>query len=1441
MAKKVLSVLLAAVLIFSAIPLSGVSEYLKGVDLGSIALKASAAGIITDTISGQEAIVAAMNSVIEELNRKLVTPYVFTVNGKNCYTSGHTCSNCSVYGMFDYLGESSLKNQTGYGYSCNGFARYMGVKVFGTTHNTSDSSDLGNGSKKSSYSTLRTGDIFGVNRGNNNWHWMVFVRAADDGVDVLDCNANADMRIRYHRLAYTNSMLNGPITAWRYTDAQRKPVIDKYSGPSHTHSYVIEYEAAHPHKQYRKCYGCGDYSYTGVTRTVSNCTICNPPTTVLSRNTTYTANISSGGTIKYYTFTPPISGKYVIYSTASSSDIDACVSLYNSSGTEIASDDDSNGNRQFLLAYNLTADTTYKYAIKLYSSSATGNIPFTFGDVYTITYNANGGSGAPASQEKYYGKNLTLSSTMPTRSGYTFRGWATSSTSTYASYSAGSTFSNDYSSWLYAVWEPSATSLSVNSTYTANISSAGETKYYTFTPSTSGKYVIYATGSADSYVTLYNASGSEIAHDDDGYGSNNQFLLAYNLTAGTTYKYGIKFYSSSATGSIPFTLGNVYTVSYNANGGTGAPASQEKYYGKNLTLSSTTPTRSGYTFKGWATSNSAASANYSAGSTYSSNSSVTLYAVWEAIPVSLSVNSNYSANISTNGETKYYTFTPSLSGKYVIYSTGTVDSYVTLYNASGSEIAHDDDGYGSNNQFQLVYNLTAGTTYKYGIKFYSSSATGSIPFTFGNVYTVSYNANGGTGAPASQEKYYGKSLTLSSTTPTRSGYTFKGWATSSSAASANYSAGGTYTANASVTLYAVWTSAHTHSYTSAITTEATCTTDGLKTYRCSCGNTYTETITKLGHSYSTEWFIDKEPTCTEDGLKTHHCIRCSSRSGATKIPATGEHSFGAWVTDKAATCTEDGSKHRTCSVCKTTETRAVTKLGHNYSTEWTVDKQPTCTESGLKTHHCTRCSSRSGATAVPATGHSFGAWVTDKAATCTQDGTKHRVCSVCKATETAATAKLGHNYSTAWTVDKSAACGTAGSKSHHCTRCSAKTDITAIPATGAHTYGAWIVEKEPTAAEGGTRYKVCSSCGNRVTESTERLAPGKTELAGIANAATGVLLSWNAVDGADSYTVYRKAGTTSGWSSIKTVSGSETSFTDTSVISGNDYTYTVKASNAAGAGGFDKTGLSIKYLAQPAVAAANKNGYVNITWNKITGANGYIVYGRAAGDTAWTRLATVKGNATVTYADKTAKSGIAYRYTVRAYNGSYRSSFCVGAVTRYLSQPTVSAANANGNVTVKWSWVTGAKGYYVYRKAGSATSWTKIATVTSASTYADKNVTSGTAYKYTVKAYNGAYSSTYCAGAVTRYLTAGKISSAVSGTTGITVKWGKVTGAQGYNLYRKVGTGSWVKIAAVSGNTNVAYLDKSAVKGTTYTYCVRPYNGNYAGTYANTVNCKDKY
>ncbi len=223
------------------------------------------------------------------------------------------------------------------------------------------------------------------------------------------------------------------------------------------------------------------------------------------------------------------------------------------------------------------------------------------------------------------------------------------------------------------------------------------------------------------------------------------------------------------------------TVSYNANGGTGAPSSQTKYFNENLTLSSTKPTRSGYTFLGWSTSSTATSATYSAGSSFTTNANTTLYAVWkqDVKTYTISYDANGGSGAPANQTIEYGSCvllaltTPTRNGYTFLgwseSSTATTPTYV------------NGDFYCDAEKSVILYAVWAP-----------------------NTYTISYNSNGGIGAPSSQTKYHDSTLTLSSAIPTRSGYTFLGWSTSSTATSATYQPGASFTTNANTTLYAVW-------------------------------------------------------------------------------------------------------------------------------------------------------------------------------------------------------------------------------------------------------------------------------------------------------------------------------------------------------------------------------------------------------------------------------------------------------------------------------------------------------------------------------------------------------------------------------------------------------------------------------------------------------------
>ncbi|MCC8182130.1 MAG: hypothetical protein LIO45_04010 [Clostridiales bacterium] len=187
-----------------------------------------------------------------------------------------------------------------------------------------------------------------------------------------------------------------------------------------------------------------------------------------------------------------------------------------------------------------------------------------------------------------------------------------------------------------------------------------------------------------------------------------------------------------------------------------------------------------------------------------------------------------------------------------------------------------------------------------------------------------------------------------------------------------------------------------------------------------------------------------------------------------------------------------------------------------------------------------------------------------------------------------------------------------------------------------------------------------------------------------------------------------------------------------------------------------------------------------------------------------------------------------YYYTVRAYttlNGTtclsgYNSS---GVVYHYLATPKLSSVStASAGLKVSWSSVSGATKYYVYRKTSNSSGWTKMATVTGATTWTDTTAKSGTVYIYTVRAGSANGTSWYdTAGVSGVWLSTPTLSSASSTSTGVKVQWEAVSGAAGYRVYRKTAGGHWKTLATVTGTS---YTDTSLTAyDTNYYYTVRAY------------------
>ena len=362
----------------------------------------------------------------------------------------------------------------------------------------------------------------------------------------------------------------------------------------------------------------------------------------------------------------------------------------------------------------------------------------------------------------------------------------------------------------------------------------------------------------------------------------------------------------------------------------------------------------------------------------------------------------------------------------------------------------------------------------------------------------------------------------------------------------------------------------------------------------------------------------------------------------------------------------------------------------------------------------------------------------------------------------------------------------------------------------------------------------------------------------VANASNGVNVKWTKVSVADKYLVYRSTLQNDMWSSWETlgsIASTKVSYIDSTAQKGVTYRYAVSAVVDDVETGY-KTSASIQVtssqitLGVPVVKVANASNGVKVTWNKITGATGYKVYRSQYSNgkwSSWKGMKTINNGSTVTWTDTSAKSGVKYKYTVKAVSGTNSSAYESSSSLLYLAQPTVKIANASTGVKVSWNKITGATGYKVYRSVysnGKWSGWKSVKTIDKGSTvsWTDKSAKSGVKYKYTVKVVNGSTASTYKASSSLLYLAQPTVTvKAVS--TGVKVAWTQSSGATEYKIYRSeynAKTKKWSgwKSIKTAKSTSKSYTDKSAKKGVKYKYTVKAVNGKVASTYKASSSVK---
>lgn len=411
---------------------------------------------------------------------------------------------------------------------------------------------------------------------------------------------------------------------------------------------------------------------------------------------------------------------------------------------------------------------------------------------YSVKFDAKGGSGAPGTQYVLQGAtSLKLSATKPVRKGYTFCGWSTSSSALSASYMPGKTYSIKKSITLYAVWK------TCKHSYSGGICSSCKYEYPLKQTAYSGTFVVTNDNGAPAWSRPYSVNSKKVKI----YDKNTALTIVAKVTNVDSKGKADNVWYKLSDGNWVFS-GNVtkrYTVKYDANGGKTPPSKQYFLSGKSVTISKTKPSRSGYIFKGWATSSGSSWVSYEGGDKYSKNKDLTLYAVWKKC--------SHKYNSSGVCDTCKYKFKITVdtkfTGSYVITSKDGAVIRNTPYNTSGSAVKTAKQntlltvvGKAANAHKNVWYKLSDGNW------IFSENVSAG--------YKVTYHANGGKGAPAATGYPAGK-LRISSTKPTRSGYVFMGWATTKTATTASCHAGDLCNVKKNLTLFAVWKKC-THNY-----------------------------------------------------------------------------------------------------------------------------------------------------------------------------------------------------------------------------------------------------------------------------------------------------------------------------------------------------------------------------------------------------------------------------------------------------------------------------------------------------------------------------------------------------------------------------------------------------------------------------------------------------
>lgn len=367
---------------------------------------------------------------------------------------GKTCINRGYCGGSDGQGCSCTCGayyEDGYqrAWQCMGFAYKMGFEVFGSKFFSGS-----NWEKVYSLGTVYAGDILRI---NNDIHSIFVIKVEGNTIYYADCNATGPCQVNWEGKTTYSDVASRFTYKWHHKGNTLTGVNSGNSGNTSYSSVSTGYYTLTNVSSGKLLDVAGGVDADSTN--IQGGDWWNP-----SNQRLYISPATTGYKIK------PVCSTRLVNAWGDNPGNGANVNLYkdcNESSQWWLFEKVSNG-YVLHLAYNPSLVLTYwvssnNVAVATYSAGDTRQIwTLDPSNVYTISYNANGGSGAPAAQTKYQGKDINLSTTVPTKSGYTFVGWNTKADGTGTSYASGAKYSADGNVTLYAQWKSSTCTVMFN-------------------------------------------------------------------------------------------------------------------------------------------------------------------------------------------------------------------------------------------------------------------------------------------------------------------------------------------------------------------------------------------------------------------------------------------------------------------------------------------------------------------------------------------------------------------------------------------------------------------------------------------------------------------------------------------------------------------------------------------------------------------------------------------------------------------------------------------------------------------------------------------------------------------------------------------------------------------------------------------------------------------